>query len=356
MGRLVVRAELEAITQSFRTEMLAARQQIDRLARGVGQTNRNFRTFQSRLNSAGRSLRGLAGAVIGFGIVNSIQALGREFVTTANAMQLMQGRIQLVTRELGNSIEVSNALFDISQRTRSANQTIANSFSRLAVAVNITAENYKDLLGVTEALALTGAISGTGTVERQNVLTQAIQALASGVLRGDELRTIRESDPRLTRLLTDIARQNDSTLKAFAEQGKFTRDLLVRELNRELQTLRTEFTRLPATVSQVFTRMRNTINLAIVDFDAFFGVNDRILGVLRNVESSLNPTNYVRLAIALHNIRENLLSIVNPLRVVLGWLTRFNVGVNTLSAALYGLPFLGLAKALTGLGQLGVRA
>ena len=347
-ANLVVRAELIALTDTFRSEIRAVQAENARMVRSLGRTNQHLGRFQDRLNRAGRSARAFAGAFIGFGIVNSVQSLGREFVTTANAMQQMQGRIQLVTRELGNSVEVSNELFRISQRTRTANETIANSFSRLAVAVGLTRDNYRDLLQVTEALSLTGAISGTGLQERQAVLTQVIQALASGELRGEELRSVREQDPRLTRLLTQIAEQNNSTLKAFAEQGRFTRELLVRELVAELQVLQKEFRLLPATVSQVFSRIRNQVNLAVVDLDAFFGVNQRILGVLREIETRLTPDNYVRFAIAIEHIRQNVLALINPIRVLLNWLNAFTTGINALELALYALPFLGLVRVITG--------
>src|SRR3546814_4191476 len=72
----------------------------------------------------------------------------------------------------------------------------------------------------TETFAKTLKISGAGAAEASSATTQFSQALASGVLRGDEFNGIMESSPRLARLLADSLDVHVGSLRAMAEQGR----------------------------------------------------------------------------------------------------------------------------------------
>src|SRR3546814_1560541 len=76
----------------------------------------------------------------------------------------------------------------------------------------------------TETFAKTLKISGAGAAEASSATTQFSQALASGVLRGDEFNGIMESSPRLARLLADSLDVPVGSLRAMAEQGELTAD------------------------------------------------------------------------------------------------------------------------------------
>ena len=350
--RIVVQAQFEAVVDSFKAEMLATRKRIEDVNRGIGRTNRQLRGFQDRLNRAGRSLRTFAVGFVGYGLVNNVRQLGQEFLTTADTFRLAQDRIALFTRELGNSNEINQELFEISQRTRSALIPNVNAFARLAVAVGVTKDNYQDLLSVVEAVNLTGALSGTGIQERTAVLTQLLQALGSNRLGGEELRAILEQDPRLTGILRDIAGQFDKSVKDFAEEGGFTTELLVKGIVNELNTLRKEFASLPPTIAQVVQQIRNSIGQAALEFDGFFGITDRVVKLLQSFQKALNTEKLIALSLGIIQFRDNLLAIINPLRVLISWINGFKVAVNTLEAALYALPFLGFFR----LGAGAVRA
>src|SRR3546814_9538972 len=72
----------------------------------------------------------------------------------------------------------------------------------------------------TKTFAKTLKISGAGAAEASSATTQFSQALASGVLRGDEFNGIMESSPRLARLLADSLDVPVGSLRAMAEIGR----------------------------------------------------------------------------------------------------------------------------------------
>ncbi|EEY0336485.1 tape measure protein, partial [Escherichia coli] len=76
-----------------------------------------------------------------------------------------------------------------------------------------------DVLKVTEAISTGLKISGASTAEAGSVITQFSQALAQGVLRGEEFNSVNESGDRIVRALAagmGVARKD---LKAMADDG-----------------------------------------------------------------------------------------------------------------------------------------
>ena len=355
--RIVVQAQFEAVVDSFKAEMAATRKRIDDVNRGIAQTNRQLRGFQDRLTRAGRSLRTFAVGFVGYGLVDGVRQLGQEFLETADTFRLAQDRIALFTSELGNSNEINQELFAISQRTRSALIPNVNAFARLSVAVKATSDNYQDLLNVVEAVNLTGALSGTGIQERTAVLTQLLQALGSNRLGGEELRAILEQDPRLTQILRGVSTQFNSSIREFAEQGGFTTDVVIEAIVGELATLRKEFENLPPTIAQVVQQLKNDLGKAALEFDGFFQITDRVVELLQSFQGILNTENLIIFSLGLIQFRDNILALVNPIRVIIQWVSNFTVAINALEFALHALPFIAPLRALTagirGLGALG---
>ncbi len=75
-------------------------------------------------------------------------------------------------------------------------------------------------------------LSGISTAGASAAFTQLAQALGSGVLRGDEFRSISEQVPGL---LTAIAQETgiaQGKLKDYAAEGKLTADIVIRALKR----------------------------------------------------------------------------------------------------------------------------
>src|SRR3546814_725962 len=120
----------------------------------------------------------------------------------------------------------------------------------------------------TETFAKTLKISGAGAAEASSATTQFSQALAFGVLRGDEFNGIMESSPRLARLLADSLDVPVGSLRAMAEQGELTADKLHRALTdtKFTASIDAEFKQMQVTFDKAMTHMHNA---AIVTFGAF---------------------------------------------------------------------------------------
>ena len=76
-------------------------------------------------------------------------------------------------------------------------------YGKLQQAVRMLGGEQKDALTVTESISQALRLSGASATEAQSSLLQFGQALAAGVLRGEEFNSVVENSPRLAQALAD---------------------------------------------------------------------------------------------------------------------------------------------------------
>src|SRR5574338_259213 len=85
-------------------------------------------------------------------------------------------------------------------------------------------------LSLTESISQALRISGASAAEAQSSLLQFGQALASGVLRGEEFNSVVENSPRLAKALADGLNVPIGRLRKLAAEGRLTADVVVNAL------------------------------------------------------------------------------------------------------------------------------
>ncbi|WP_061263696.1 phage tail tape measure protein, partial [Escherichia coli] len=143
-------------------------------------------------------------------------------------------------------------------------------------------------LKVTEAISTGLKISGASTAEAGSVITQFSQALAQGVLRGEEFNSVNESGDRIVRALAagmGVARKD---LKAMADDGKLTADKVVPALISQLGILRDEYAAMPETVSSSITKVENAFMAWVGGANEASGVTKTLSGMLNGVAGQID--------------------------------------------------------------------
>src|SRR5690606_18745696 len=113
------------------------------------------------------------------------------------------------------------------------------------------------LLTLTEATNQSIQISGATTQEAAAGVIQFAQALASGELRGDELRSVLENMPRLAQAIADGLKTDIGGLRDLAEQGELTAERVTQALLGQAGVIESEFGHLDRTVGQAMTQLAN---------------------------------------------------------------------------------------------------
>ncbi|WP_159223543.1 tape measure protein [Pantoea brenneri] len=240
-------------------KLIAARRELDaalnglsgnmnRLEASVTRTERSI----SSMEGAVSSLTGVAKGLLAALSVNQVAEWGNEWVTVNN-------KLANSVRSTEQLADVTQRVFDISQGTMSSLTATATLYGRLERATRSAGTSTQDLITLTETINKGLAVSGATTEEASSTMTQLSQALASGVLRGEEFNSISENGSRLAVALADSLGVTIRQLRAMAAQGKLTTEVVVNGLLQQSDKIAKEFSNTAMTMGQAMTIATNNI-------------------------------------------------------------------------------------------------
>ncbi len=245
------------------------------------ETQRALAEVTSQINTAKASAVGMAGAFAGAFATGHLISLADEW-SSVNA------RLKQASQSSDDFTESQRALMDISQRTGTAFSDNASLFARSAASMREYGYSSQQVLDVTEAISTGLKLSGASTAEASSVITQFSQALAQGVLRGEEFNSVNENGDRVIRALAagmGVARKD---LKAMADQGMLTADKVVPALISQLGTMRGEFEAMPQTVSAATTKVENAFMAWVGGANEATGATSTLVAVLNTVSDNID--------------------------------------------------------------------
>ncbi|WOD69757.1 phage tail tape measure protein [Citrobacter freundii] len=284
--------KISANSQSFQTEISRASrmgQDYYRTMQNGGrqaaaasrETQRALADLTGQLNSAKASAVGLAGAFAGAYATGHLISLADEW-SSVNA------RLKQASQSTDDFNESQRALMEISQRTGTAFSDNASLFARSAASMREYGYSSEEVLKVTEAISTGLKLSGASSSEASSVITQFSQALAQGVLRGEEFNSVNENGDRVIRALASgmgVARKD---LKAMADQGQLTADKVVPALISQLGALQDEYSAMPQTVASATTKIENAFLAWVGGANEATGATSALTGALNAISDNIN--------------------------------------------------------------------
>ncbi len=234
-----------------------------------------------QINTAKSSALNMAGAFAGAFATGHLISLADEW-NSVNA------RLKQASQSSDDFQSSQRELMAISQRTGTAFSDNASLFARSAASMREYGYSSEEVLKVTEAISTGLKLSGASTAEASSVITQFSQALAQGVLRGEEFNSVNENGDRVIRALAagmGVARKD---LKAMADDGKLTADKVVPALISQLGALRDEYAAMPDTVSSSATKVENAFMAWVGGANEASGVTKTLSGVLNGIAGNID--------------------------------------------------------------------
>ncbi|WP_042695019.1 tape measure protein, partial [Azospirillum sp. B506] len=249
----------------LRRVLSQAEARVDQFAGRVdGSVRRASSSFDALGSAAGR----VAGVVAGIGLA---QGAG-EAIKAADAWSLSASKIALYAGAGEKAVAVQEQLFQAAQRARSAMEPTVGLYTSLADAALTMGKSQGEVIRLTETISKTFKISGTEAGTAAGALVQLSQAMASGVLRGDEFNSVMEASPRLAKALADGLGVPRGALKSLAEQGALTADTVVNALLKQGTAIDSEFGHIATTVSDSLTVLANTAQRQIGQMNQAVGL------------------------------------------------------------------------------------
>lgn len=221
----------------------------------LSKTRSAFSAVISPVNNLGSAIAGLSGVLAS---ALSVQKL----VQYTDTWKQLEGRLGLVVPRTQDIAAVQQQLFEIAQRTRQPLEGVYNLYTRISQAIPEAQRGQYDLLGVTESINASLAITGEGSAQAASAILQFSQALQSDFkASAQEINSLLDSAPRLAIAIQNAFGDGTKSLKELSKEGIISTDGLLRALagtGEEGKKLRAEFEKLPPTVGQAFTQLNNS--------------------------------------------------------------------------------------------------
>ncbi|MER3001541.1 tape measure protein [Morganella morganii] len=275
VGEIVYQVQMDV------AQLLTSQRQLDQRLRNMeGRFNRTT----TAVNGTERSMASLSRVAASLTAYLSVSAVA----SYAEAWTVLNNKL-VNSIKAGETLAVVNQrVFDIAQNSRSSLDGIATLYSRLERAMRSAGLSGQELGQITTTISKAMTVSGATAAESEGALIQLSQALASGVLRGQEFNSMSEQAPALMKGLADSLGVSIGELRKMAGEGKLTTDVLLKAFREMGPTIEREFANTTQTMSQSLQIASNNItkffgeNTTVKTFTRIF--NDSVVTISENLD------------------------------------------------------------------------
>ena len=358
-------AEIERATRAAEEQIRRLERELNglddtqnRVNQGAGGLGNNV----NKLKGAFGSLQGLlAAAGLGIGVA--------EIIETADAFKSLEARIKLATGEGAAFVTGFEGVKQIANETFSSIESTGELFARISQAGEELGLAQSQVLEITRTINEAIQLSGGSAASADAAITQLIQGLQSGVVRGEEFNSIMEQAPRLAKAMADGLGVTRGELRALAQDGKLTSEVVINAVQSQGEAIAGEFATLPNTVANSLQVAKNQIFNFIGEIDSTLNQTSKLAESISYIGDSLedlDPSMVSALTGAFQNTIGAVVELAKGIKGVydtFGSLISIIAGgsadaaeqVGLITAALHGLNiFIGFIK--DGFSAIGVAA
>lgn len=227
----------------------------DTAERSAQRVTSSYKTLSNTSNELATVTSRLDAAIVGMISVDTISRV----ISLSDSWTILTNKLELARMGNETVADSQQRVFDIAQRSRTSLEATATLYSRLQRALKNTGMTGMELGRITETINKAMIVSGATSHEASAALIQFSQAMASGVLRGDEFRSVAEQAPRLTQIMSDALGVTIGQLREMAYSGKLTADVVIKSLSGAADTIDKEFSRTMPTFNQQWTIATNNL-------------------------------------------------------------------------------------------------
>lgn len=289
--------EIAAINNALRTLQASGSASMGELARASRNAQERIKELRREAQGlpdagAGANLfaRGIAAAGVAAAGLITIQKgfdMAAYYIRASDGAKLLEARLKLVSATQGELSQNTAAVFEQANRLRSPIEEVGRSFVRIAAGVKELGGSAEEAQKLNEILLTTAKISGSTGAEASAAAIQFAQALGSGVLQGDELRSILENNQELARQLARGLGVSIGELRKLGEEGKLTADVVARALLSRLPEIQQKAGEIPKTTADQLTVLKNELFATVGALDKATGASGLFAASIEGVSQAV---------------------------------------------------------------------
>ena len=235
-----IKAQVGAL-KALRDEAEFGSRKFKILSRDIQELEGKLKRYQATAGSGGGLSRGqallagaaggIAGAAATFAAGAATRAVGGIAEAGMNA-ESAQVRLKALTDQFGEYNQAQVAAERIAKTLRLSTTEAQEGFANLYASLRPTGITIKELEDAFIGFSAAARNSGASAQETSAAMIQLKQGLASGVLQGEELRSIREQAPLVAQAIAKELGVTIGELKGLASEGKVTTEVVLQALGK----------------------------------------------------------------------------------------------------------------------------
>ena len=320
---------------AFRRTGMATHAELDR---AWARTRERIRELRGELRSSGSSLGKWLGAA----------AVAQTAMSFASTSDQISGAVAQASLYADNEKAVIAQIFKNAQAAGTDWQAGVDMYGSVARSKKALGLDDAAAVQLSDLVSKAVATTSKGAGQDSAAILQFSQALASGVLRGDELNSILENSGGLAMSIADAFGVGVGELREMGKAGKLSSKEMAEGLLKQADKINDKFAKIPKTFGSGMTKIRNAwsrmvfnINHATGAGEAFYKVCSLIAD---NLEAIGKAAALVAVVYGVSRLNHALLGAVGSA----GSLKTLLHGIG-MSAKVSLLPFLKIAAVLYGI-------
>lgn len=240
----------------------AAQQDLSRLQGSIDNIGKSIDSTTASIKSM---MVGLGSAIASIATVSSLAKVTDELTTITS-------KIKLATSTQLEFNTALNATKDIALSARTNLADVVTLYSKVALSAKTLGATQKQVTSVTSSIAKAITLSGSTTAEASATVLQLGQALASGKLQGDELRSVLENAPVLASQIAEGLGMSVSQMRTLAAEGRVTSKDVFEAILKQQKKIESMSGNMGITFAAAFTNIKNSL---MILYDGFLNFGSK---------------------------------------------------------------------------------
>ena len=168
-------------------------------------------------------------------------------------------RCEMSQEEKYSVAQLNDLIYQSALRSRAAYSDTADAVGKMGLNAKNAFSSNEELIAFTEQVNKQFKIGGASAQEQSNAMIQLTQAMAAGVLRGQDLNSILAAAPGIARTIEESMGWASGSIKQYAEDGKVTAQVVKNSLLNMADETNEKFASMPMTLSDAMTQGKNIV-------------------------------------------------------------------------------------------------
>lgn len=229
---------------------------------------KNQQRHKEETEKTDNAAKKLLGTIKKIAAASGALALTKSFLGFSDAQAQVNARMNLINDGQQTTAELNELIYQSALRAKSSYFDTADAVSKMGLNAKNAFSSNQELIAFTEQVNKQFKIGGASAQDQSNAMVQLTQAMAAGVLRGQDLNSILAAAPGIARTIEESMGWASGSIKKYAEDGKVTAQVVKNALLDMADQTNAKFESIPMTLSDAMTMGKNIVQHGVQDMAA----------------------------------------------------------------------------------------